>query len=278
MKYSTNNFEDLIGECSIKYADTPKSDKLYMHVHDAYEVTLILSDDVELIINDTSYPVPFGSLLIFNTMDTHQIKYNGTTSYRRYVAWFKKDFLLGLDTLSYRLLRCFFLRGFEKENLLTLTDDQLHIATTLYAKLKEISDGESFMKEDRFKLTLAELLIYVNEWYLNKNATKLPLNSKDHTAVYKAILYIQENFAMNINRQTLATITGLTERTLCDLFKGVTGMTTNQYILTFRLSVAKSLLLKDIQAAAVAEKTGFDNYSNFSRTFKKHTGLSPSKF
>lgn len=278
LKYSHNNFEDLVGDCSIKYADTTFAEKFRMHVHDAYEVTLILSEDVELVINDTSYPVPKGSLLLFNTMDAHQIKYNGISSYRRYVVWFKNDFLNEFDTLSHQLLRCFFLRNFEKANLLTLKDVQLEKALELYGKLKDISDGELFMKSERFKLTLAELLIYVNEWYLSKNVDNIPVRNDDYAAVYKAILYIQENFSKNISRKTLSTLTGLTQRTLCDYFKNVTGMTTNQYVLTFRLSVAKSLLLKNIPTAEVAEKTGFDNYSNFSRTFKNHVGLSPKQY
>ena len=275
---SDSNYEDLIGDSSVKYADTPTAEKLHLHVHDAHEVTLILSDNVELTVNNVSYPVPYGSLLLFNTMDAHQIKYNGSVSYKRYVVWFKNGFLSEFEALSHRLLRCFYLRSAEKPNLLSLSGDLLSEAVGFYERLKEISESDIFMKAERFKLTLAQFLISVNDWYLKESKESISLHNREYASVYKAITYLQENYSNGIKRKTLAAHTGLTERTLCGYFKSVTGLTTNRYILEFRLSVAKSLLLKDIQTTDVAEKTGFDNYSNFSRTFKKHVGSSPKQY
>lgn len=270
-----SNYENLIGDFSFKYADTPVSEKFHVHVHDAYEVTLILSDDVELFINGSSYPVPRGSLLLFNTMDTHMIRYKGKTSYKRYVVWFKPEFLNELDTLSHKLLRSFFLRSFDKPNLLCLTEDELSETVDFYNRLDKLQSRE---KKDRLILALAEFLVYVNELYVSKNENRLPINYNEYGAIYKAILYIQENYASDLTRKTLSTLTGINERTLCDHFRSVTGMTTNQYILTYRLSVAKNLLMHGMQATAVAEKTGFDNYCNFSRTFKNHVGISPKQY
>ena len=277
-KYSKSTHEIYSGECSVKYSDTPQSPKFNMHVHDAYEITLILSDDVEVFINDTSYPVPNGSILLFNTMDAHRIKYTGSTSYRRFVLWFKQDFLSEFNTLSYKLLRCFFLRNFERSNLLCLSDERLQEVLVYYNRLRQIKTNKSFMQNERLKLTLAEFLIFLNDLYLTQNVDNLPAYNSDYIAVYKAILYIQENYAKDISRKTLSALTGINERALCEYFKSVTGMTTNQYILTFRLSAAKNLLIKGLPATAVSEKTGFDNYSNFSRTFKKHVGLSPKQY
>ena len=272
-----SNFQNLIGDFSIKYKDTPHSPVPCVHVHDAYEMTLILSDDVEVFINDTSYPVPYGSLLLFNPMDAHRIKYNGDNSYRRYVIWFTQEFMSELGLMLYKLLRCFFLRGFDKANLLRLSEAQLEETIGFCDRLTAFTK-KRFMKKERLTLALGEFLAFVNDMFFTKNTANLPDMHNDYVSVYKAILYIQENFSGEITRQTLSTLTGLSERSLCEYFKNVTGMTTNQFILNFRLSVAKSLLLKDIQTAMVAEKCGFDNYSNFSRTFKKHVGLSPKQY
>ena len=273
-----SNYANLVGDCSIKYSDTPRSNNFHIHIHDAYEVTLILSDDVELFVNGILYSVPYGSLLLFNTMDSHRIKYNGNKSYRRFVLWFKLDFLSELDSMSNKLLRCFFLRNFDKANLLCLSEEQTESALAFYNRLSKVSRSNGFMKDERLKLSLAEFLIFVNDLYLSQNIRNPHDDHNNYVAVYQSILYIQENFAQDISRRTLSTLTGISERTLCDNFKSITGMTTNQYILNFRLSAAKKLLLKGIQAAAVAEETGFDNYSNFSRTFKKHVGLSPKQY
>lgn len=275
-RYLDSDYVKLRGECTIKYSELPLL-KSNLHVHDAYEIILLLSDNVEVFINDVSYPVPYGSLMLFNTMDAHRIKYNGNDIYRRYVVHFKPAFLNKLEPLFHQLLRCFFLRNFDKPNLLCLSEEELAEALNYYERLQEIQNKQ-FMRDDRLMLALGEFLIYVNELYYNRNQSKLSGHYNDYTAIYKAILYIHENFAEDIDRKKLSKLTGVNERTLCEHFKNVTGITTNQYILTYRLSVAKGLLLNGMQTTMVAEKTGFDNYSNFSRTFKNHVGISPKKY
>ena len=190
---------------------------------------------------------------------------------------FKPEFLSKLDTLSHKLLRSFFLRNFERPNMLPLTEDELSDTLEFYNRMRKIQSKE-FMKAERMTFALAEFLVFLNELYFAKNEKNLPTNYNEYGAIYKAILYIQENYSGDLTRKTLSTLTGINERTLCDHFKNVTGMTTNQYILTYRLSVAKSLLMSGIQTTEVSEKTGFDNYSNFSRTFKNHVGLSPKQY
>ena len=276
-KYSESNYINLTRDCAVKYAETPLANKANLHVHDAYEVTLILCDDVNVFANDEYYPVPFGTLLIFNTMDSHRIEYKGNDVYRRFVLQFKPEFLSKLDTLSHKLLRSFFLRNFERPNMLPLTEDELSDTLEFYNRMRKIQSKE-FMKTERMTFALAEFLVFLNELYFTKNMNKFPTNYNEYGAIYKAILYIQDNYANTLTRKTLSTLTGINERTLCDHFKNVTGMTTNQYILTYRLSVAKNLLMSGIQTTAVSEKTGFDNYSNFSRTFKNHVGLSPKQY
>ena len=162
--------------------------------------------------------------------------------------------------------------------MLCLSDEQLSETVNYYNHLRQLKFSKAFMANERFKLALAQFLIFINDLYFTKNSSNIPVHHDDYVCVYKSILYIQESFANDISRKTLSALTGVNERTLCNYFKNVTGLTTNQYILNFRLSAAKNLLLKGIQTAAVSEQTGFDNYSNFSRTFKKHVGLSPKQY
>ena len=128
------------------------------------------------------------------------------------------------------------------------------------------------------KISLADFLITVNDLYLKKNEQSLPAYHKEFVCVYRAILYIQEHFADDVNRTVLARLTGMDERRLCDNFKSVTGLTTNQYVINFRMNAAKNLLLQGLPAAEVCWRVGFDNYSNFSRTFKNHVGISPKQY
>ena len=70
----------------------------------------------------------------------------------------------------------------------------------------------------------------------------------------------------------------MTERRLCDEFRRVTGQTTAQYILSVRIAAACAFLIRGMSVTEVCEKTGFENWSNFSRTFRHHVGMSPKQY
>ena len=86
-------FDDLHGEFSVSYTESEKAPLHTVHVHDAFEITFILSDNVSLEVNEEKYDLPEGTLLLFNTMDLHRIYTRNDTGYRRFVLWFKYEFL-----------------------------------------------------------------------------------------------------------------------------------------------------------------------------------------
>ena len=58
-----------------------------------------------------------------------------------------------------------------------------------------------------------------------------------------------------------------------------TGTTIHQYLLQYRLEIAKKILLNtDCTISDIALKCGFKNVYYFSNTFKEKTGITPSLF
>jgi AraC-like DNA-binding protein len=61
--------------------------------------------------------------------------------------------------------------------------------------------------------------------------------------------------------------------------KALTDQSTGEFIKHFRLEKAKQLLvIKGAQVSQVAYDCGFNNVSHFSKSFKDHTGTTPSEF
>lgn len=273
------NFEDLQGSFSVAYGDTEKPPRKTFHIHNAYEIMLVLSEEVAIDVNEESYSVPGGTLLLFNTMDLHRIRFYGNGSYRRYVLWFKYDFLQELEQLREELLKCFYVRGFERANFLPLTQIQLEKILELFhrlenEKLRRNDGGEDVL----LKLILGELLVAVNELYFERHSVlNLPAGG-ECKAVYQAIQYIQGHISQKLEQETLARLTYMEKRQLCNSFRKITGLTTGQYILNCRITAAKAFLVQGMSVSQVCEKTGFGDYSNFSRTFRKHVGISPKQY
>ncbi len=70
----------------------------------------------------------------------------------------------------------------------------------------------------------------------------------------------------------------LSESYICRIFKLSTGTTINKYITARRISMAKSMLSNGMSINDVCSNCGFNDYSNFLKSFKKAVGVSPKKY
>lgn len=275
---ATHKFIDLRGDYAFTFYETTGIPNNSLHMHDAYEVLFVLSDGLEVKVNDESYSVPYGSIMLFNSMDLHKLSCPDDMFYQRFVFWFKHDFLDEFDPIRGNLLKCFYVRNFEKANMVTLEREQVPVFVELFKKIVSVRWNETFMQKTLLRLLLSELLVSINKLHSSSHSLTTLSNSKDYIPVYKAMQYLQENHAVKIDQNALARITGTSNRALCKSFVKVSGMTTGQYILNYRINLAKSYLVQGMSVAEVCEKTGFDNWSNFSRTFRNHVGISPKQY
>ncbi|MFD0715798.1 helix-turn-helix domain-containing protein [Paenibacillus sp. GCM10027626] len=91
--------------------------------------------------------------------------------------------------------------------------------------------------------------------------------------------YINENFNQDIDLPSLAKITGYSYDHFRHIFKDKTGESPLSYIINKRIEHAKKLMLStDLTMSAISQDCGFSNSSQFSSTFRKLTGLTPSDF
>ena len=92
--------------------------------------------------------------------------------------------------------------------------------------------------------------------------------------------YISKNyFNETLSIKEISDHVFLTASYVCTYFKNQTGQTLNQYITDYRIDIAKQLLSDPrYQIADISSKVGYSNGNYFGKTFKKQTGLSPSKY
>ena len=91
--------------------------------------------------------------------------------------------------------------------------------------------------------------------------------------------YIHAHYAEDIDNESVAANVGYHSYYLNRLLKAVAGTTIRQYIIDYRIEVAKRYLEQtNFSIGAVAELCGYRNLCNFSVDFKKKTGASPSAY
>jgi AraC-like DNA-binding protein len=91
--------------------------------------------------------------------------------------------------------------------------------------------------------------------------------------------HIATNFQKDISLDEIASIASLTPPAFCNLFKKRTGKSFVEYITGIRISAAcKDLQRTDLNISAIYLRCGFKTISNFNKSFKKITGISPKEY
>ncbi|MBR3641909.1 MAG: helix-turn-helix domain-containing protein [Parasporobacterium sp.] len=97
--------------------------------------------------------------------------------------------------------------------------------------------------------------------------------------VRKAEAYIRENLYRSVSRSEVAGFLHINEDYFTRIFKRHTGYTFKDYDSMVRMETAKRLLEQTrLPVSIIATKVGFDNFSHFSRAFKKYTGKTPTEY
>lgn len=90
--------------------------------------------------------------------------------------------------------------------------------------------------------------------------------------------YISEHYMEDISLEFAAKYVGFSKYHFTRLFKKYSGMTFHEYLVHCRIQAAEELLSSNVSVTETAFRTGFHSPYVFSRSFRKETGVSPSKY
>lgn len=96
--------------------------------------------------------------------------------------------------------------------------------------------------------------------------------------IYRILQYLNDHFTQNINVEAVAAQFHISPSYLAHLFKKQTGISLWNYVILQRLHLANTLLRNNMSTEEACYAVGFDNYANFYRLYKKHTGIPPSQY
>ena len=114
---------------------------------------------------------------------------------------------------------------------------------------------------------------------LSHDSNKSSIESPRGNAISEAAVYIQKNYMHNISTGDIAASVNLSRSYMSEIFTHTYGIPPHEYLVQFRLSVAKNMLLNTkLSVTEIAEKTGFRDIFSFSRIFKRELEISPAKY
>lgn len=182
-----------------------------------------------------------------------------------------------------KLQWCHFRSSYEDRDLYRTLNIPFHIRITdeqgtsvLFERLFDLLAQEKLTSRLRMKAIMLELVsMYLDSLSIETNKGT---PSEDLQKIDMVLHYIDEHLADNITVENLAKQVYLHPNYFIVFFKGILGYSPIQYVNQRRMEIAKGLLLQpECNVSAVACRVGMQIYY-FSRMFKAHTGLTPSRY
>jgi AraC family transcriptional regulator len=91
--------------------------------------------------------------------------------------------------------------------------------------------------------------------------------------------YIEDNLDEDLSLDTLAELVGMSAEHFCRVFRQSLGLPPHRYVLHKRIERAKTILAnRAVPITNAALELGFGGSSQFARTFRRWTGVTPSEF
>ena len=113
---------------------------------------------------------------------------------------------------------------------------------------------------------------------LNEKDTSVKLFMDDKIRMGSVYQYIHANYDKDPDVNVVAANVHLSTPAFCRYFKRQTKMTFTDFVNQYRITQAKTLLLKGLSVSEVCYEVGFESLSHFNKLFKKLTGENPSAF
>ncbi len=130
---------------------------------------------------------------------------------------------------------------------------------------------------------------YVCETYIGQIAVLLlrsrlqpghrSLSAEQQEAIEAALSWIHTNWHQNFHIREVAEYVGFSPAHFRDLFRQSVGVSPKQYVMALRLQSSKCMLMhQERTVSEVAQLAGFNSPQEFSKVFRRLTGLPPSEW
>ncbi|MDO4295574.1 MAG: AraC family transcriptional regulator [bacterium] len=148
-----------------------------------------------------------------------------------------------------------------------------HIFSELYHVREQRKPGY-------MKIKMLELLLFLSDLNTSEEVLQTDYFNQNQVALIKAVAsYLTEDLTVHHTIEQLSQKFEISPTALKKCFRGVYGTSVYAYLRTYRLQVAKKLLMEtELSVTEIANKIGYENPNKFTSAFKEMFGHSPTEF
>jgi len=260
------------GCCHCQATEPPT---IQRYSHEFYEILFFLSGKVLYTIEGRTYQLRPGDILLTNDCDIHYPQPDAV--YERYLIWMQPNFIRDLGKLGADFTACFINSGKRRYRLIRPSSVAAAHLKGICEKMVASSNEQKFGSQVLTLIYLVEFLVYLNRAYF-ASPDVIQQDVSENEKINQTVTYINTNLTEDLSAERLCKVLVVSKSYLAHKFKEYTGFTLYQYIMKKRLVVARNLLRQGYLVMEACEKSGFHDYSNFLKAFKREFGKSPKEF
>lgn len=248
------------------------------HVHDEYEIYYLCEGSRYYFIENQTYLVEPGSLVLINRQQIHKTSPSDTFYHDRILVEFHEASMEHLIFLSGGIDLITFFKKYQ--GIVKLRSQEQSTIENFFQTIFDEFDKKQPHYEAQVQLKLSELLIYIARilpTHPHHNSTHN--QSQKQQKVNEVSDYIASNYVLPLSLEDLASTFYMNKSYLSRIFKEITGFTVNEYIYISKIKKARELLTTtDWSITEIASFLGYTSLTYFERLFKKHTETTPLRF
>ena len=244
------------------------------HKHNGYEIYLILQGDINLLIENSCFHIERGTLAVINPTEYHRAVSLDGGLYERYTLNLNSNYLRTLSTDKTNFTSFFDKKNPGSNSIVTLPENDIEELIKLFTSLKQALYDDSFANDVLVNSYCMQILHFVCRRFVESD--NIPISIMP-TLITDTIQYISDNISKSFTLADIENELGYNKDYISKSFRQYTGIQLKKYILEKKITLAKSLLAQGQSVTDVCYNTGFNDYSNFIRTFKNYTGHTPKQ-
>ncbi len=256
----------------IEHRYTASNYKLPHHYENTYQIVFLLAGKILYQVGEKEYQVSKGGMIVLNTLEEHTLKVL-EYPYERYVIQIRPDFFQ--HEVKYpEVIAVFIKRPADFSHLLTVTEP---VWNYLHDVIREM-EKEYLNRKKYWEMYVGADLrrMFITIFRECADVLSMMKIGNGVTVAYNVMNYLNHHFAEDISVNSIAAALFLNRDYISHVFKDETGYSVMAYVISLRINRAKLLLAEtDRSITDIAMECG---YTYFSKQFKKHTNMSPSKF
>lgn len=251
----------------------PNPQDYKLHYEKGCEIYMFISGSGSFNIEGTRYELEPYSILLMNSNELHVLNISGLLPYERVVLSLNENMLPPFLLNGIDIFRTIKFRKLGHGNQIKADSVQSSGLLGLFIELQKLLVQKNAENEFVAKCVIVQILHAVNRIAETEETPRTVGKVKPKAGAL--LEYINANLNEELCLDSLSEKFFVSKYHLCRTFKEATGYSINQYITFKRIRLADELMLEGYSPTQACFMSGFNNYSNFFKSYRKLIGKAP---